>query len=230
MEFTGFCPQGLDLLIENRIHNAKPFYEAHKTQIKAWVQEPYYALIERMQETMLEIDPQFVIVPHRQLSRIRRDTRYTKDKTLYRDHTWISFGRKKGERFSERPNYYFEITPEYWGYGCGYYCAPAKEMQIAREMILKEDKRFLDAYRAVNKSAFALYGEQYKRPKHPEAAEKYQTWINRKNLGLHWQSNDHQPIFRGTFVEEMLENMKKIAPFYYFLCTIKEQAGTGANL
>lgn len=225
MEFTGFHPEGLDLLIENRLHNSKEFYEDHKPRIKALVNEPFYALIESMAPVMREIDPLFVIEPKRMLSRVRRDTRYTKDKTLYRDHAWITFARAKQGRFAERPAYYFEITPEYFGYGCGYYQAPPNEMQLARELMLAEDKLFLDAYRAVQQQTrFTLYGDSYKRPKYPDAPEKYQAWINRKNLGLSYECQDFEALFNGSFVRPMLADLKGIAPFYRFLCAIKERS------
>ena len=63
MEFTGFCPQGLDLLIENRMMDSPDFYEAHKADIKRLAIEPFYALCERMREDMLLIDPLFVTTP-----------------------------------------------------------------------------------------------------------------------------------------------------------------------
>ena len=75
MEFTGFNPQGLDLLIENRMMNSLEFYEEHKAQIKRLAIEPFYALCERMRDEMLLIDPLFVTVPSRMVSRVRRDTR-----------------------------------------------------------------------------------------------------------------------------------------------------------
>ena len=102
MEFTGFCPQGLDLLIENRMMDSPDFYEAHKADIKRLAIEPFYALCERMREDMLLIDPLFVTTPSRMVSRVRRDTRYTKDKTLYRANLW---------RFFPRPRAQFEEVP-----------------------------------------------------------------------------------------------------------------------
>lgn len=229
MEFCGFRPEGLDLLIENRLQNSKEYYEAHKAQIKKLVHEPFYNLIECMAPEMQKIDPLFVIEPRRMLSRIRRDTRYTKDKTLYRDHAWITFGRMKGE-FATRPVYYFEITPEYWSYGCGYYQAPPVEMQLAREMILAEDKLFLDAFTAVQRRPeFILYGEMYKRLKFPDAPEKYQPWLQRKNLGVSCESDNFEPLWDGSFVKKVIQNMQAIAPLYQLFCTIKERTSVASR-
>ncbi len=228
MAFSGFRPEGLDLLIENRLMNSKPYYEAHKDALKRLVQQPMVDLIAEMSDAMREIDPLFVLVPSRMISRVRRDTRYTRDKTLYRDHVWCTFGRPKGERDS-RPCYYFEILPDSWGYGAGYYKATPGELAVLREFVLREDRRFLSAFAAVRDlPEFSLYGEEFKRPKCPDARAEYQPWLNKKNIGLSYSCSDFQPLFSGTFVERMLQDLRAVAPFYHFLCAVHEAAEGGA--
>lgn len=227
MEFTGFCPQGLDLLIENRMMDSPDFYEAHKADIKRLAIEPFYALCERMREDMLLIDPLFVTTPSRMVSRVRRDTRYTKDKTLYRANLWLFFRRPRAQ-FEEVPFYYMELGPDFWRYGCwgGF---GRGEMAEARDMILREDKLFLDAYRAVQTvPEMHLFGELYKRPKHPKAKEIYQPWLNRKQLGIDFEETQNfDSVFDGSFVPLMLERFAKLAPFYHFLCTLRDRAKIG---
>lgn len=225
MGFSGFRPEGLDLLIENRLMNSKPFYDEHKAKIKELVQQPMTELIFELSDTMAEIDPLFVLVPSKMISRVRRDTRYTRDKTLYRDHAWCTFGRPKSDRDDSRPCYYFEVMPESWGYGSGYYKATPGEMAILRDMVLREDKRFLEAFEAVNRSKkFKLYGEEFKRPKFPDAKAEYQPWLNKKHFGVSYDCYDYEPLFAGTFVEEMKQDVRDIAPFYHFLCAVHEAA------
>ena len=75
-------------------------------------------------------------------------THLTKDKTLYRANMWLFFRRARRERESV-PAYYFELHPEYWAFGC-WGAWGRGEMEALREMILAEDRLFLDAFRAVN--------------------------------------------------------------------------------
>ena len=163
------------------------------------------------------------------VSRVRRDTRYTKDKTLYRANMWLFFRRPRAERESV-PFYYMEVSPDYWSYGCfgGY---GQGEMAIAREMILAEDRLFLDAFRAAGRvQAFTLEGDLYKRPRFPDAPEAYQPWLNRKNIGLQFmESEDFSPLWDGSFVGPMLERMREIEPFYRFLCALRERARNGGD-
>lgn len=223
--FTGFCPEGLDLLIENRLMNDKAFYDAHKSQIDEKVITPFRALCERMTPFMLHIDPLFVTVPTRMVSRVRRDTRFTKDQTLYRANMWLFFRRPKDTQYDAVPAFYLEISPEYWGYGC-YGGFGQGEMAIARDLIVHEDKIFLDAFHAAEQAGnFRLDGALYKRPRVPNAPEKYQPWLNRKHLGLHHaEHEDFSPLWDGSFVEPMIDQLSQLAPFYHFLRALHERA------
>ena len=102
-------------------------------------------------------------------------------------------------------------------------------MEAMREMILHEDKLFLDAYRAVGECPqMWLAGELYKRPKFPDAKPEYQTWLDRKEIGVDFRAyDDFSPILDGAFVQPMLENMQRLAPFYRFLLAAKERAEAG---
>ena len=95
MAFTGFPAAGIDLLQLNRLQNSREFYESHKEEIKRLAIQPFHELIAEMTPAMLEIDPLFVVTPSRMVSRVRRDTRYTKDKTLYRANMWMFFRRPR---------------------------------------------------------------------------------------------------------------------------------------
>lgn len=95
--FAGITPDAMWLLAENRFHDSKSFYEEKKPQIQAQVLRPLRALLEDLTPFMLDIDPQFVTEPGRNgnISRIRRDNRYTRDKSMYRENAWIVFEREQ---------------------------------------------------------------------------------------------------------------------------------------
>ncbi len=224
MGFKGFSPQGIDLLAENRLMNSAAFYEAHKAQIKELAVMPFYALCQEIAEDMLRIDPDFVVIPSRMVSRVRRDTRFSRDKTLYRANLWIYFRRQR-ERFEDVPFYYMEIGPEFWRYGCwgGF---GRGEMEQARHMIRAGDANFRAAFEAVQRvPEMELHGELYKRPKCPELSEAYQAWADRKYMGVDFtETENFAPAFDGSFVPEMLQRFQTLEPFYHFLCTIRARA------
>ncbi len=97
-------------------------------------------------------------------------TRYTKDKKRSTGRNmWLFFRRARlGTRIRSRN--YFELHPEYWGLRLLGRVGLEAKMEALREMILAEDRLFLDAFRAVNSCPQVhLAGEMYKRPKFPDA-------------------------------------------------------------
>ena len=137
---------------------------------------------------------------------------------------WLFFRRARRERESV-PAYYFELHPDYWAFGC-WGAWGRGEMEALREMILAEDRLFLDAFRAVNSCPQVhLAGEMYKRPKFPDAKPEYQDWLNRKEIGVDYTNGeDFTPVLDGTFVPFMLKTMRQLAPLYRLLLAAKERA------
>lgn len=223
MIFQQFKPEMLDFLAENHIRNDKTWYDKHKPVYQKLVVEPFHQLIEEMADTMLSIDPQFVTIPNKSLSRVRRDTRFTKNKDLYRDHAWIVF-RHPHCRLGDSLCYYFEIEQDGWGYGVGYHDFPRPVRDEYREMILHQDVHYLAGRKAIEQTpAFSLYGACYKRLPFPDAPQEEQIWLNRKNIGAAFRSDDYSALFDGTFYDIMIDNIKRIAPFYNFLRVAEER-------
>lgn len=223
MIFNKFTPQMLDFLAENHLRNSKVWYEDHKDVYRKLVVQPYYELAEIMAPTMLQIDPLFVTIPSKTLSRVRRDTRFTKNKDLYRDHAWLVF-RHPRQRLGSSLSFYFEIEQDSWGYGVGYYDIPSAVREEYRQMILHHDSHYLKARQALEQMPdFVLYGDCYKRSPFPAAPEADQSWLNRKNIGVSWTSEDFTALFDGTFYDIMINNIQRITPFYFFLRTAEER-------
>ena len=91
-------------------------------------------------------------------------------------------------------------------------------------MILHHDVNYLTAKHVIdNEKTFSLYGENYKRSRFPQASLDDQNWLNRKNIGASFSCNDFTALFDGTFYDIMINDLKRIAPFYYFLRVAEER-------
>ena len=103
----------------------------------------FRALVEQLTPEMLKIDKKFETRPAigKTISRIHRDTRFLKDKSLYRSCLWLTFKRPSRD-WKEAPAYFFEISPDTYRYGPGYYCTPKHTMDIFREEILNKPEAF----------------------------------------------------------------------------------------
>lgn len=218
-----FSKKSLDFLFENKLHDSREWYEEHKDIYREHITKPFTALTSELAPFFGEIDSQLICTPKR-ISRVRRDTRFTKDKSLFRDHIWITVSRPK-ERFEQIPGFYFCIEQTGFSLGCGYYQAGTESMEAIRKLILESDSSFAKAEKALKAApGFTLEGEMYKRSRFSgESAEK-QNWLNRKSLCVNLSSGDFDMLFGNGLSEYLKCEFTKIVPFYRFLMKAEENA------
>ncbi|MDP4094350.1 MAG: DUF2461 domain-containing protein, partial [Bacillota bacterium] len=135
MSFSGFMAEAPKFLFENKMNNSKEWYDSHKDIYKKYVYNPFVELIQELSPVISEIDSRIITVPSKLISRVRRDTRFSKDKSLYRDNVWLAFLRDKSQ-MSVSPCFWFEINQKGSSYGVGYYGAETSSMAKMRALII----------------------------------------------------------------------------------------------
>ena len=215
-----FSQRSIDFLIENKINDSKAWYQEHKGLYLEFILEPFIELVARLSPAMLKIDPQLITEPRvdRTLSRIYRDTRFSKDKSLYRDNMWMVFMREK-KLYEGLPAFYFDLSPEGFSYGMGYYQASAASMDAVRQMILGNAAPFKKAEKAFRgQSAFGMEGDDYKRSKYPDMPQAKREWLDKKSISFNCHSGDFDLLFSEKLAEVLLDGFTLLAPVYDFLC------------
>ena len=221
--YMPFSNNTIDFLIENHLNDSKVWYQEHKEYYKQYIAEPFSEFITALQPTINEIDSEIVCNPKR-FSRLYRDTRFSKGGSIFRDNMWCSFERKT-EQFKSVPSFYFDISPNGFEYGCGYYMASTATMNILRELILKNDKAFQAAINAYeSQDTFQLAGDLYKKNRYPEQSERLCNWLNRKSIYLFCKSADMDVFCSNKLSDMIAEDYKKIAPIYHFFMKVGELA------
>ncbi|WP_010248971.1 DUF2461 domain-containing protein [Acetivibrio cellulolyticus] len=221
MSFGGFTSEALKFLLENRFNNSKDWYDSHKDIYKQYVYNPFVGLITELAPTMTEIDSQLLTIPSKLISRVRRDTRFTKDKSLYRDNAWLVFLRDKSQ-MSSAPCFWFEIGQSGSSYGLGYYGAEASSMANMREMILNSHPKFISALKCYeSQNTFVIGGEMYKRSKFPDQPENLKTWLDRKNIYFECVQNDFSLAFSKELPDILKNGFTRLKPIYEFLCAVE---------
>ena len=220
-EFTGFTQTGLDFLQNVKIHNSRQWFAENRTIYDNQLVKPFRALVEELTPTMLQIDQWFETKPAigKTLCRINRDTRFSKDKSLYRDRLWLTFKRPSKD-WKESPCYFFEIDPEGYRYGLGYYCEPKQTMDIFRDEINQDHNKFLQVINCVKKP-FELYGESYKRPLVKDLPPKIANWYNRKDIGVLASSNQIEDLFSKNLIQKLSKGFKQLIPLYDYLLKVE---------
>ncbi|NLN63965.1 MAG: DUF2461 domain-containing protein [Clostridiaceae bacterium] len=220
--FQGFTADTLRFLLENKMNDSKQWYDSHKDEYKRFVYNPFAELTNMLAQTMLEIDSQIITKPSRVISRVRRDTRFTKDKTLYRDHMWIVFLRDKS-RMAILPGFWFEINQ--WGssYGVGFYHATAQSMAHMRKLIMERHPAFLLAQRYYeNQNQFVMGGQLYKRSKAPDQPENIRTWMDRRNIFFECAEKGYKTAFSKDLPDILKEGFKSLKPIYDFISIVAQ--------
>ncbi len=163
MNYKGITPEAIFLLAENRFNNSKAFYEEHKKEINEGVVYQMRALVTDLQPTLERINPDFILDPVRCLSRVRRDTRFTADKSLYRENLWLMFRHQKNQL--PTPVLWFEFFSDGYDYGCGIISSSPAFMEYWRNYIKERPLPLLSAYEKVKDTGLSMDNERYKRSK-----------------------------------------------------------------
>lgn len=225
MAFEGFRARTLDFLFENRLNNSKAWFEDHRAEYESAVLNPLRELVAALTPAMLRIDPELTVEPkvNKTISRIYRDVRFSRDKSLFRDEMWISFMRKK--KFWEGlPGFYFMLGSYGFRYGVGYYEASADSMECFREMVLRREKHFLDVLSAFEgQNDFKLIGERYKRTKFPDEPEHIRAWLDLKNLDFECASKNFPLLFSPELAPALADGFTRLRPEYDFICAVEER-------
>jgi uncharacterized protein (TIGR02453 family) len=140
--FTGFSDDTIQFLLDLRFHNHTSFFHENHDQYVESVQKPFYELIESLSPVALDIDPEMEVRPHKCLSRIYRDTRFSRDKSPYRDHHWFLF-RKKGEPRENSVFFYGEFGPGRLDWGMGVWGEGREMMDCFRKKIAANPERIM---------------------------------------------------------------------------------------
>lgn len=222
MSYSGISAETMFLLAQNRFENSKIFYEEHKEQLKKGITVPMRQIAGELSPFMYELDEMMKLDPVRMVSRIRRDTRYTHDKHLYRDNLWIMFMRPKNE-WRYHPCMWFEVSQDSFSYGVGTYDATPALMELYRKALVERPDEFLNAVKSAKNIGAVFSAEKYKKPKPGTPSGQIQEYYNVKNLFFVKHRRDFEALQSDKIIEQLKEEYKAYAPMYKFLLSVSDE-------
>lgn len=221
--FTGFSPNSLAFFEGLAANNNRAWFEAHRDEYEDYLMEPLRALVSDLAAPMLAIDPDLITVPavDKTISRIYRDTRFSRNKSSYKTRLWISFKRLSPD-WKTAPCFFFEISADGYRYGMGFYSASRETMDNLRRFIETKPAAFRNSVACLEgQSGFILEGECCKRTLNPTLPEELQQWHQRKNVYLICNRPIDGRLFtRGVF-EELRDGFALLKPVYELLWRLK---------
>jgi uncharacterized protein (TIGR02453 family) len=225
-QFQGFSRKTFTFLRDLGRHNDKAWFEAHRAAYEQHVLAPLRDLVNDMADFMLGIDLSFEVSPAvgKTISRIYRDTRFSPDKSPFRNHMWIVFKRSASNWARYIPAYYLEITPTSYQYGLGFYDAAPDLMARFRQQIDEDPKSFLQATAWFPKqNIFTLEGERYKRPLGQDKPEPIRTWYGYRSFYLTCSHPIDDAILSPKFADRLMKHFGMAAPLYHYIHRLAAQ-------
>ena len=225
MTYEGIPADRLYLLAENRFQDSKRFYEEHKTEIRSGVVEPLRRLTADLAPTMLEIDPMMIVDPMRNgcVSRVRRDNRFTHDKSMYRENMWVAFMRDKQAWEYSLPAFYLDFSVNRAEWGLGFYSAEPEIMRILRRRAEADPERMLRALRRAQKAGFRFVGEPYARPRSTsETPELLRPLYDCRNVNF-CRTESPDFVADAGLPERLIAGFRELAPMYALLMEAVEE-------
>lgn len=222
--FHGFGKETIHFFLDIRFHNSKAFMDENRERYYQDVRSPFYAFIESMAPYMLEIDPDFEVRPAKCLSRINRDTRFSHDKSPYRDHLWAAF-RQAAMGKDGIPFYWFEVSPENVTWGLGVWGENREMMDAMRRRMAAHPQDYQRILPILAERGFALSGREWKKIRPPEGLpEELGPWYVKREVYAEKLNVPLHAIHQSDLVERVARDFQALAPLYQIFRGCAEEA------
>lgn len=220
--FKGFSQHTIDFMCNLSLNNNKPWFLAHKSDFQQNFQLPMKQLGQDVFAIVSKKYPNHDFI--HKLSRIYRDARYMRaGDGPYRTSMWFSIEKPSTGEWTDKPVFWFDLSPENWSYGMGYGGAKAETMTKFRAQLDKDPKKFANLIAFLDRQTeFILEGDEYKRPKIAPTT-KLSPWYNKKSFSLiHKQTNDKE-LFSPDLTDRIANGMISLMPLYDYLVSINNE-------
>ncbi|MCI4345560.1 MAG: DUF2461 domain-containing protein [Thermoplasmata archaeon] len=177
-----FGPEAFRFLRDLRANNERDWFQANKERYERSVQAPALRFIEAMGPRLAKLSPHLVAsarTSRGSLTRIYRDTRFSKDKSPYRANVGIHFFHDRGGKEQHLPGLYFHMAPGESSVAAGIWHPDLPALRKIRDHIVARPAEW---GRVVGKG-IKIGGESYVRaPSGYDPVHKYREDLRRKDF------------------------------------------------
>lgn len=223
--FTGFTEETIRFFLDLRFHNNSAYFHENHDRYIEQVQQPFYAFINDMAPLLQEIDPRMEVRPHKCLSRINRDIRFSRDKSPYRDHLWIAF-RRAAESKDGSVNFFFEFGPDVLGWGMGTWGENKPMNERLRRQMVADPRRvaaIMDRCH-LQDSDLVMMGNWYKRMDVPlMIPPSLRPLYTMRDLYITRKHTERGNAFSRQILDEVSKDYQLMAPLYRLFRGIQDE-------
>lgn len=216
--FTGFTDETVDFMWGIRFNNERSWFEAHKETYLTHFYEPMKALGDEMYEFVREKRPDYGLI--RKVARIYRDARRLHGRGPYKESLWFTI-EQPGEAWTDRPSFWFELMPDGWSYGMGYWVSKPVTMAKLRARIDRDPEMMKNLTRMLNdQTEFALDTVDYKKLRAPAPYPELEPWYRAKYFSIGHTDKLTDELFGRELVERLKSGYEFLLPYYDYFVTL----------
>lgn len=216
--FPGFGPKALTFFRQLAKNNDRDWFTAHKNTYVDEVETPMLALVAAVGEAMKSIAGEYVKEPKKQLYRIYRDTRFSKDKTPYKTHLGAQFQHPQITR-NLGAGFYFHVSAKELCIAGGIYMPGPDELAALRAAFAADPKPFRKIIG--DKALTKLFGKPTSQSaaKVPKGFEPTDPAADLLKLKQYYYYADLDPKLALTpkVTGEIVRHFKALAPLIHYL-------------
>jgi uncharacterized protein (TIGR02453 family) len=221
MASTYFTPDGVQFLRELRKHNEKAWFEKNKARYETGVRDPGLKLIADLEPVLRKISKRFVVDPRPNggsMSRIYRDTRFSKDKSPYKTALFIHFNHEDADE-EAAPGFYMHLGPGESGVGGGVWHPAAPKLAEIRDTLVKDARGWTKAKSKTGLGKTCMMSMQAlkKVPKGYDPEHEHAEDLRRRDFGVSVPVSD-AALTGGKLLSSVGDGFRTAAPVIEFLC------------
>lgn len=142
--FQGFSPEALKFLKSLKRNNKREWFQPRKEQYDELLKHPMMALVKAIGDECRKFAPELRFIPERAVLRIYRDTRFSEDKTPYKDYVAASIPFLANKKKMHHIGVYFELTPGQFMIFAGLYQPEGDALRKIRESLTRNPDAFFE--------------------------------------------------------------------------------------
>jgi uncharacterized protein (TIGR02453 family) len=216
--FPGFPPEGIRFFRSLMRNNRRDWFQPRKQIFEEQLKQPMRELVLAVNREMARFAPDYVTDPEKAIYRIYRDTRFSKDKTPYKDHIAASFHRRSAGAHGEG-GYYFAVSHKEVAIGGGVYMPAPETLAAIRGHLAQHHDQFrkLIRGRKIRELHGDMQGEQLTRPPKGFCADHPAADLLRYKQFLFYIELDPALATTPGLYTEIVDRFRALTPFLNFL-------------
>lgn len=139
--FDGFPKEGITFLRQLKKNNNREWFMKNKPRYEDYVKQPMQSFIASMKPEMAKFAPEVEVNPKRNMFRIYRDIRFSKNKAPYKTRAAAWFMPKT--KWYECAGFYFHVSTEGIYVGGGIHMPENRQLKLIRHAIANNAQEFL---------------------------------------------------------------------------------------